>query len=429
MEMPKGVFDILPYGVDERKKSKNWQYIEEMIKKACFDYCYREIRTPIFERTEVFQKAVGETSDIVTKEMYTFLDKGKRSMTLRPEGTASVMRSIITNNLANLGKVHKLFYIGPMFRYERPQSGRFRQFHQFGMEVVGLSSYEADVEIIDLSCEIYKRLGLKNISVNISSLGDLNDRDNFKKSLKNYLQDFKSKLSKDSQERLDKNPLRILDSKDPGDIEIVKNAPSILEFLSKDAKEHFENVLKLLKNIGIKFKINDKMVRGLDYYNRTVFEIISDKLGAQNAIGGGGRFDTLLKSFNGPDLPGMGFASGMERLLQVMEAENAFFPKDDFTFAYFIPLNENAKDLCFSYASKLRHLSIPTNMEMNTMKIQNALKNANKQSSKFCIIVGEDEIERKIFQIKDMHEHKQFEISFDKLDEFFKQKYLEMADK
>ncbi len=288
--IPKGTFDILPEAQKEEDKwctSAHWQYLESVIRQTAHEYGFKEIRTPIFERTELFVRSVGESSDIVSKEMYTFLDRAERSMTLRPEGTAPVMRSFVEHRLYNTGAVHKLFYIGPMFRYERPQAGRYRQHHQFGAEAVGIGTPEQDVEVIDLLCEVYRRLGLKDLKVLINNIGDTESREAYLLSLKNYLEPHLEELSKDSQARFTKNILRILDSKDPNDQKILENAPSILDHLNEECKTHFEKVCRLLEKLNIAYEINPKLVRGLDYYNKTVFEITSTSLGSQNSVGGG----------------------------------------------------------------------------------------------------------------------------------------------
>jgi histidyl-tRNA synthetase len=427
-QIPKGLFDILPFSEKKWKISKNWQYLESMIRQVCRDYGYFEIRTPIFERTEIFIRAVGETSDIVTKEMYTFPDRAKRSMSLRPEGTASAMRAFIENNFISRGKEHKLFYIGPMFRYERPQSGRYRQHHQFGVETVGFSQPEIDSEVIDLLCELYKRLGIKDVLVKLNSVGDRATRDKYRKALVDYFTPLKNSLSEESKIRLEKNPLRILDSKNEEDKKIVKKAPSILDFLSDNSKKHFERVCQLLENINIPYKVDNLLVRGLDYYNDTVFEIVSENLGAQNSVGGGGRYDTMLKSFGGPDLPCFGFGSGMERILQIMEEQNIQFPQIDNVLAYFIPLCENAKDLCFELVTKLRHLGIYSTMDMNVKKIKSSLQNATKLNSNYCVIIGEEEMSLKKAQIKDMNLREQQEIEFDKIILFLETKYKKINE-
>lgn len=414
--IPKGLFDILPYETEEAWKfTPYWRYVESKIHEITSQYGFLEIRTPVFERTELFQRSVGDTSDIVTKEMYTFLDKGDRSMSLRPEGTAAVMRAFVEKNLANMGKIHKLYYIAPMFRYERPQSGRYRQHHQFGLEAIGISSPEQDAEVIDLLLEFYKRLGLKNLKLMINTVGDQSSRDSFKEALLAYLKPYFEDLSEDSKVRFLKNPLRILDSKDPKDQPIIEKAPSILDYLSKEAKKEFEDLLSLLDKLPISYKINDKLVRGLDYYNKTVFEVVSDSLGSQNTIGAGGRYDGLIAKFKGPDLPGIGFGTGIERILQTMLAQNVFFPKPPSPFVYFIPLEKDATTWCFQTVTHLRHLGLSAEIDLHVKNPAQALKQADKLRSKYCVLVGSKELENKKVTCKEMETHKQIEIPMDQL--------------
>lgn len=289
-QIPKGTFDILPYGAEEAwQLSDLWQYAERVIRQTAAEYGYREIRTPIYEKTELFKRGVGETTDIVMKEMFTFEDRSQRSMSLRPEGTASVARAFVEHNLAQMGSTHKFYYIGPMFRYERPQSGRYRQHHQFGVEAYGVAGPEQDAEVIDLLVQIYKRLGLKNLKVHVNTVGDAESRKEYREALLRYLKPHFENLSADSQVRFEKNPLRILDSKDPKDKEIVRSAPSILNHLTPEAKAHFQRLCHLLDQIGVPYEVDDRIVRGLDYYQKTVFEVLTQDLGAQNTIGAGGR--------------------------------------------------------------------------------------------------------------------------------------------
>lgn len=401
IQIPKGTFDILPYGAKEPwRLSSLWQYAEELIRQTAFEYGYKEIRTPVYERTELFDRGAGETSDIVTKEMFTFQDKGGRSISLRPEGTASTMRAFIENHLADLGQVHKLFYIAPMFRYERPQSGRYRQHHQFGVEAIGSGAPEQDAEIIDLLLEIYRRLGLKNLKVLLNTVGDLPSRNAYRSALIDFLRPHFSDLSNDSQARFEINPLRILDSKDPKDQEILKGAPSILKHLTPEAAEHFTTVRKALDLLGIRYEVNDRIVRGLDYYNKTVFEVVSEDLGAQSTVGAGGRFDGLIKTFGGPDLPAVGFATGLERVLQVLLAQGAPLPKPKHSCVYFIPLGAEERLVCLRLATLCRHHGIAAEIELNTYKMQTALQNALKSEADYCAIIGSDEMRNQSAQLK-----------------------------
>jgi histidyl-tRNA synthetase len=411
--IPKGVFDILPFCLDEPsdwKVSAKWQYLESVIRKACLDYGFQEIRTPLFEKTELFIRSSGETSDIVSKEMYTFQDKAERSMTLRPEGTASVMRSVLENKLYSLCPHLKLFYIGPIFRYDRPQAGRYRQHHQFGVEAIGCEGPEQDAEVIEFLCEVYKRLGLKNLKVQINSIGDLSSRSKFNSALRDFLSWHSDKLSKDSQVRLNKNPLRILDSKDPEDQKILQGAPCILDYLDEDSKLHFQRVLSLLEKIGISYVINPLLVRGLDYYNRTVFEVTSTDLGAQNTIGAGGRYDDLSTSLGGHRLPSVGFATGIERVLQTMIRQGCSFQAPNTPDLYILPLGADAMDYCFKLTSELRKKGIPTEMDFSSKKIQQGLAIASKLQAKFCLIVGDQEIASGTAVLKNMATREQVSI-------------------
>lgn len=398
-----GVFDILPNDPQELwRNSHLWAFVEETIRQIAKDYGFQEIRTPIFERTELFARGVGETSDIVSKEMYTFNDKGNRSMSLRPEGTAPVMRAFVENNLANQSSIHKLFYIGPMFRYERTQAGRYRQHHQFGAEVIGNNSPEQDAELIDLIYNLYDRLGLKNLQVYINSIGDVPSRLAYRKALQDYLRQYFDQLSEDSKNRFETNPLRILDSKDPKDQKIAANAPSMLDFLSEESKVHFEAVKKLLTVLGIPYQVNNHLVRGLDYYNNTVFEITAGELGAQNSVGGGGRYDGLLKTIEGPDLPAIGFGTGIERILQTMIKQEVALPERYRPTLFIIPLGEEAKQECFKILHDLRKQNISAEMDFSGRKLNKVMQYANDIRAQYVVVVGENEIKTKEVELKEM---------------------------
>lgn len=401
--IPPGVFDILPTDPkDTWKSSYLWQHIEEMIRKTARDYGFQEIRTPLFERTELFKRGVGESSDIVSKEMYTFIDKGERSMSLRPEGTAPVMRAFIENQLGQQSPTHKLFYISSMFRYERTQAGRYRQHHQFGVEAIGVASPEQDVEVIDLLYTFYQRLGLKHLKLNLNSIGDPECRLAYRKALQDYLYAFLNELSEDSKTRFETNPLRILDSKNPHDRKILLNAPSILDFLNAECKDHFQEVQKLLDQLKIPYSINPQLVRGLDYYNKTVFEVVAEELGAQNSIGGGGRYDGLLKQLGGPDLPAMGFGTGIERIIQTLLKQEIQVPQRNEPSIFLIPLGDEAKKVCFSLLHNLRALGIPAQMDFSGKKLNKAMQLANDVRARFVAVIGDDELRTNILQLKEM---------------------------
>lgn len=407
-QIPKGLFDILPYGTDEQwKLSFYWQHVEEIIQKVALDYSYKELRTPIFEKSEVFIRSAGESSDIVKKEMYNFLDKAERSMSLRPEGTASLLRAFVENNLYSQPFFHKFYYVGPMFRYDRPQAGRYRQHHQFGVEAIGNSSFEQDVEVIDLLLEFYRRLGLKNITLNLNTVGDEETRLNYKKALQAFLKPHFEKLSKESQERFSKNPLRILDSKEEEDKKILETAPSIMDFLSPTAEDHFNGVCSSLKELEIPFVLNEKLVRGLDYYNHTVFEVVSGKIGAQNSLGGGGGYTGLVKSFGGPDLPAIGFGTGIERVIQTMIEQSITVEDTSSPFILFVPLDEESQKLCFKLTLDLRHLQIPVEISFSIRKLQKSLQMANNLKASYVAIIGEDERKSQTILIKDMEKREQ----------------------
>lgn len=430
--IPKGVFDILPqepHKEDAWRNSAHWEYIEKIIRELARDYGCREIRTPIFERTELFVRSVGETSDIVTKEMYTFTDKADRSLTLRPEGTAPVIRAFVEKQLHLQRPIQKFFYIAPMFRYERPQAGRYRQHHQFGMEAIGVCSAEQDVEVIDLLTEFYRRVGLKNLKVAINTLGDLDSRTKYREALHKYFEEHLDRLSPDSQARFSRNIMRILDSKSPEDQEFIASAPSILDFLSTAAKSHFEKVCTLLSSLGLAWEISPRLVRGLDYYNHTVFEVSSGQLGAQNALGGGGRYDGLIASLGGPDIPSVGFGTGLERVMQTMERQGVQFPSPQGPFIYFIPLGSQASEACMKWTAALRHARVAAEVDLSGKKLQTCLQTANLLQAAFCLVIGEDEQLSGKAQLKEMATHQSKEIVLDDLVERIIQYHQEKKGK
>jgi len=422
--IPKGVFDILPRSDEPWKRVNLWQYVEQTIRQCASEYGFREIRTPIFERTELFVRGVGEGTDVVSKEMYTFLDRAERSMSLRPEGTASAIRAFVENRLDQKPGLHKYFYIGPMFRYERPQSGRYRQHHQFGAEAIGVGKPEQDVEIIDLLCETYRRLGLKNLTVMINSVGDEATRKPYREALMEFLKPHLHSLSEESRVRLEKNPLRILDSKDSGDQKLLENAPSILDFLSSESQVHFEKVQTLLKKIGISFHVNPRLVRGLDYYNKTVFEVVASELGAQNTIGGGGRYDGLTASLGGPSLPSIGFGTGLERLIQTMLGQNVSFPKPPHPFIFFIPLGDRSLETCFELVCRLRHAQISADIDLSSKKVQHGFQVANAEDTVYSVVIGDREIETGELEIKNMTSRQTQKTTLSQLIPFLKELYV-----
>lgn len=398
----KGVFDVLPRDALGWRESHLWQFIESQIRFVCDLYAYREIRTPLFETTELFTRSIGSHTDIVTKEMYTFQDKAGRSLTLRPEGTAPVMRAFIEKNLDQQGPLHKFFYIIPMFRYERQQAGRYRQHHQFGVEAIGSHSPFQDVEVIHLLWSFYERLGLKDLTLHLNSIGDAEARKDFRHKLKIYLRPHFEELSKESQERYEANPLRILDSKDPKDQALLKDAPSILDSLNDASRTHFEQICALLKGEGILYTLNPRLVRGLDYYNNTVFEITSNELGAQNSLGGGGRYDGLLSQLGGPDLPACGFGAGIERIIQTLLAQNCPIPAHPAPLLFIIPLGQEGEIAAFRLTNSLRKHNLRVEMDLTGKKLKNALRYAAASGARFVMVVGENELKTEKVEIKEM---------------------------
>jgi len=402
-QIPTGLFDILPKDPKEEWRcSPIWTYVESQIREIAQDFGYLELRTPIFEKADLFLRSVGETSDIVSKELYLFQDKGERLLALRPEGTAPVMRAIIEHGLLNQGRNQKYFYIGPMFRYDRPQAGRYRQHHQFGIEAIGNRSPEQDVEVITLLYTLLKRLGLNNLEIHINCIGDRSVRDAFKHALKDFLQPHLAELSKESQARFETNPLRILDSKNENDQKLVKGAPSILDFINDENRLHFEKVKELLDDIGIEYIVNPQLVRGLDYYNEMVFEVVSSDLGAQSSLGGGGRYDGLLKMMGGPDVPASGFGSGIERIIQAVIAQNCPLPVEPRPTLFLIPLGETASKYAFKLLQELRQQNISAQMDFTGRKVGKAMQMANQVRAQNVLVIGDKEIETGFAELKEM---------------------------
>ena len=381
-------------------------------------YGFKPMATPIFEFSSVFKKTLGESSDIVTKEMYTFKDKGDEEITLRPEGTAGIVRAIISNGLSQ-EMPFKSFYHGPMFRYERPQKGRLRQFHQIGIELLGTKSEQADIEIIACANNLIKALDIDGSStLHINSLGNITERKTYIADLLIYLKDFKNKLSISSINRFEKNPLRILDSKAEEDIEIVKNAPKLINYLESESKDSFNKVLEGLNNLNITYEINHKLVRGLDYYNNTTFEFITDKLGSQSAILAGGRYDNLMKQMGGPDIPGIGWAAGIERLALLTTIKG-----DKKKSVSIIPVGIENNILCINLADELRNKNISIDMAYSG-NLKKRLKQANKISADYAIIIGDEEIQNNNAIIRNLETGSQEYIELDKLVKHIEKKML-----
>ena len=391
----RGTRDILPEEVGY------WQLIEDTVREILGRAVYREIRAPIFEQTALFERGIGEATDVVGKEMYTFNSKGgNKSITLRPEGTAGVVRAYIQNKLHAQGGVQRLWYTGPMFRYERPGAGRQRQFHQVGLELLGCSAPRADAEVIALATDILQALGLKNLELAINSVGDGSDRAKYREALINYLEPYKEDLDEDSQDRLTRNPLRILDSKDSKTQTIVKDAPNIADFLSIESKKHFDTVLQLLTDLDIKYQIDRCLVRGLDYYTHTAFEIVSsdEDLGAQATVCGGGRYDGLVSELGGPDTQAVGWAIGMERLvllLQKLSTNPANTP--DF---YIVSRGEAAEAQGLILAQKLRSAGFGVELDLSGSAFGKQFKRADRSSAVACLVLGDAEAENNTVNLK-----------------------------
>ncbi|MBE3569887.1 MAG: histidine--tRNA ligase [Bacillales bacterium] len=412
IQIPRGTQDILPGTVEK------WQWIENTAKEVCRTFNYSEIRTPIFEHTELFQRGVGDTTDIVQKEMYTFEDRGGRSMTLRPEGTASVVRSYVENKMyGDPNQPVKLFYTGPMFRYERPQAGRFRQFVQFGVEAIGSEDPAIDAEVISVVMTIFQKLGLKNIQLVINSLGDKESRLAHREAL---IQHFKPRIGEfcsDCQNRLDKNPLRILDCKKDRDHELMKTAPSILDYLTEPSRKFFDKVQFYLKELGIEYNVDPTLVRGLDYYHHTAFEIMSNAegFGAITTLCGGGRYSGLVQDLGGPEMPGIGFAFSIERLLQALEAEKVKLPVQRGLDCFLVSLGEEAKDYSVKLLQDLRQAGIRADKDYQDRKMKAQLKQADRLGARFAAILGEDELKKQVVILKQMETGEQKEVPIDRL--------------
>lgn len=388
----RGTRDILPQEIGY------WQWVEQVAAEILSRAGYQEIRTPIFEQTELFERGIGEATDVVGKEMYTFKDRKDRSNTLRPEGTAGVVRAFIEHNLQAAGGVQRLWYTGPMFRYERPQAGRQRQFHQIGVEVLGSADPRADVEVIAIANDLLQTLGLTNLMLDLNSVGNQVDRQRYRQALVDYLTPYKAELDADSQDRLDRNPLRILDSKDENTRKITASAPSILEHLGDDSRHHFERVQQLLTDLGIQYQLNPRLVRGLDYYTHTAFEIQSDDLGAQATVCGGGRYDGLVQELGGPQTPAVGWAIGLERLILLVQKLKPW-PGSNLDF-YVVSRGEAAEAQGLLLGQKLRHSGFKVELDLSGAAFGKQFKRADRSGAVICLILGETEAENQQVNLK-----------------------------
>ena len=408
----KGTHDILP------NQTKDWQELEMQVHKTSNLYGYSEIRTPIIETASLFNRGVGEETDIVSKEMYSWEDKDKSIISLRPELTAPVVRSYIQHNLGGQSPLQRLYYIGPSFRRERPQKGRQRQFHQFGVEAIGSANPEQDAEVISLGWDILKSFGIKSLELKLSSIGSKSCRENFKSELVKYLNPFIPKLSKVSQRRLEKNPLRILDTKNKDEIEIVRLAPKIEQFYTKDDQNYFFSVQKFLNDLEIPFKIDPLLVRGLDYYTQTTFEICSENLGAQDALLGGGRYNGLVGSLGGKDAPAVGFAAGMERVIIAAKNRKKISPKIPTIYA--ICTNDEAMGILQNSAKQLRNIGYKVICETLRRSMRSQMRDANKSNADYAMIIGDDEFNSRTIQLKDLKNGEQEKVDLEKIISYFK---------
>ncbi|MGR3274938.1 histidine--tRNA ligase [Acaryochloris marina NIES-2412] len=392
IQVSRGTRDILPDEVIY------WQHVEATARQLLHQAAYRELRTPIFEQTNLFERGIGEATDVVGKEMYTFKDRGDRSITLRPEGTAGAVRSFIENKLHAQGGVQRLWYIGPMFRYERPGAGRQRQFHQIGVEALGSQDPRADAEVIAIASQLLKSLGIPDWTLSLNSLGTAEDRQKYREALVNYLNQYKDDLDPDSQDRLQRNPLRILDSKDPKTKEIAQSAPNILDYLGTDSKQHFDRVRQLLTDLDITYKLNPCLVRGLDYYTHTAFEFELEGLGNQATVCGGGRYDRLVSELGGPETPAVGWAIGMERLILLLQnAEIALNQSVDF---YCVARGQEAEAQALLICQNLRGNGFSVEMDLSGSAFGKQLKRANRSGAIACLILGDTEACDRTVQLK-----------------------------
>ena len=409
----KGTYDVLP------NISNKWKNVEFYIHQYLSRAGYNEIRTPIFENTDLFKRSVGENSDVVSKEMYSWVDQGGTDLTLKPEYTASVVRSYIQNNLNSIAPISKLYYIGDLFRRERPQKGRYRQFRQFGIEAIGSKYSEQDAEIISIAWNILSELGIQDITLNLNSIGSSETRRKYRQILIEYLKPNFDQLSESSKNRFNSNPLRILDTKNKSEIEILKKAPKITEYLSKEDEAHFNEVQQGLGDLNIPFSLDTNLVRGLDYYTRTTFEIVSNKLGAQDALCGGGRYDKLVESLGGKPTPAVGFAAGFERILLAMDDDKEPI-KNNIKKIYLIGLGDEVRSTMITILGRIRNAGFHIEFDPLRRSIKSQLRESNKLGASITIIIGEKEMEEQCVQIKDLSNGNQQSVPFDSIISYLK---------
>lgn len=396
INIPKGTKDVLP------SESYKWQYVENCAKDTAKLFGLKEIRTPVFEHTELFLRGVGDTTDIVNKEMYTFEDKGGRSLTLKPEGTAGVARAFVENGLMNEALPARMFYISPAYRYERPQAGRLREHHQIGVEIYGSAEPEADAEVITFIDTFFKRLNLKKVKLQINSIGCPTCRAEYNKALKEYFRPHLDEMCLTCRTRFDKNPLRMLDCKEEGCKKYTANAPKILDYLCPDCAEHFEKVKHILDETGVEYEVNAGIVRGLDYYTRTVFEFVSQAAGAQGTVCGGGRYDNLLEQIGGKSVPAVGYGGGIERLLMVMEAEGVTIPEDEKPELYIAGMDGESREFSIKLAAELRRKGVYVLYDIMKRSVKAQFKYADKLGAKYVLALGENEMQSGEAELKEM---------------------------
>ena len=411
LQKPKGTQDILP------ADSAKWQYVENVARETFKKYNYGEIRTPMFEHYEVISRSVGDTTDIVTKEMYDFHDKGDRHITLRPEGTAPVVRSYVENKLfaPEVQKPVKVYYIGSMFRYERPQAGRLREFHQLGVECFGSKNPATDVETIAMAYQLFNTLGIKDDTLHLNSLGNTDSRLAYRQALIDYLTPMRESLSKDSQRRLEENPLRVLDSKEKEDKVAVENAPSILDYLDEESQTHFDEVRAMLDSLNIPYVIDTNMVRGLDYYNHTIFEFITTIDKSELTICAGGRYDSLVEYFGGPETAGFGFGLGLERLLLVLDKQGIKLPVEESLDVYIAVLGSGANGKALELVQSIRYQGFKAERDYLGRKIKAQFKSADTFKAKTVITLGESEVESGVVKVKNNATREEVTVSFEEL--------------
>ena len=411
---PKGTKDVLPNQV------YRWHYVERKFDDICRRYGYKEIRTPIFEHTELINRGVGDTTDIVQKEMYTFNDHGGRSLTLKPEGTSPAVRAFVEHRMYAEVQPTKIYYDTPCFRYEKPQSGRLRQFHQFGVEIFGTPNMMADADVICLGHDFLEEMGIKDVVLEINSVGCPTCRETYRRALQDFLRSHYDELCDTCKNRFDKNPMRILDCKSQEDQDLVKDAPNMIDYLCDECASSFEEVKGHLESMGLEYTVNPRIVRGLDYYTKTAFEFVSNKIGAQGTVCGGGRYDNLCQEIGGPPIPGVGFGLGKERLLMLMEANGVEIPEAEPSDVFIVTMGDKGRIKGLEILRELHKKGISAQMDTLARNVKGQFKYAARLNAKKTIVIGDEELEKGVVQIKDMDRHEQQEVSFDNILEMLK---------